>query len=270
MNNEITEIFKKYGSDKVMHDYTDIYFSYFEKLKNEKLNILEIGVADGKSVGTLSEYFTNSNIIGIDIKKIDIGKKKINKKNIHIHQGSQSDKNFIEKIVNEYKKFDIIIDDGSHLPKDVIKSFHLLFPSLEPNGLYFVEDIQTSYIHFFHGNPFDLKYANTHMNFFKQLTDSLNYQEIANPFYVKKRYDSKITNISFYHNLVVIQKGVNNKESNLVLDHSYENKRYLTRLSQKGNKNKLKYYVKYKIFYKLYTLFLLFINLIKRIILLRF
>ena len=61
-----------------------------------------------------------------------------------------------------------------------------------------------------------------------------------------------------------------NKESNLVLNHSYENKRYLTRLSQKGSGNKLKYYIKYKIFYKLYTLLLFLINLIKKIILLRF
>jgi len=270
MKNEITELFEKYGSDKISHGYTDIYFSYFEKLKNEKLNILEIGVADGKSVRAWSEFFSNSNIIGIDIKKIDIEAKKLNKENINIHHGSQTDKNFIEKIVNKYKKFDIIIDDGSHLPKDVIKSFHLLFPILDTNGFYFVEDMQTSYIHFFHGNPFDLKYANTHMNFFKHLTDSLNFQEIANPFYVKKKYDSKITNVSFYHNLVVIQKGVNNKESNLVLNHSYENQRYLTRLSQKGSKNKLKYYIKYKIFYRLYTLLLFFVNLVKKIILLRF
>ena len=108
------------------------------------------------------------------------------------------------------------------------------------------------------------------MNFFKQLTDSLNYQEIANPFYNKKKYDSKITSVSFYHNLVVVQKGVNDKESNLVLKNSYEDRRYLTRLNQKGNQKKTKYYIKYKIFYKIYTFILFFINLIKKTILLRF
>ena len=173
MDNEITNLFKKYGSDKASHGYANIYFSYFEKLKKKKLNILEIGIADGKSIQAWSEYFSNSNIIGIDINEIDVYEKKLNKTNIHIHTGSQSDENFIKKIINQYKTFHIIIDDGSHYPKDVIKSFHLLFPSLELNGFYFVEDIQTSYIHFFHGNPFDLKYANTHMNFFKHLTVSL-------------------------------------------------------------------------------------------------
>ena len=89
-------------------------------------------------------------------------------------------------------------------------------------------------------------------------------------FYSKRKFDSKITCVSFYHNLVVVQKGVNDKESNLVLKNSYENRRYLTRLIQKGDKDKVRYYVKYKIIYKIYTVFLFFINLIKKIILLRF
>ena len=37
--------------------------------------------------------------------------------------------------------FDIIIDDGSHDPKDQIKSFESLFPSLKCGGVYVVEDI---------------------------------------------------------------------------------------------------------------------------------
>lgn len=268
MDNEITKLFKKHNSDKASHEYSEVYISYFEKLKGESLTILEIGVADGNSIRTWSEYFQNSKIIGIDIKKTDIKEKNLEKNNIYIHQGSQSDKNFINDIISKYKEFDIIIDDGSHFPKDVVKSFHLLFPYLKLNGLYFVEDTQTSYNHFFHGNPFDLKYANTHMNFFKNLTDSLNYQEVANPFYIKKKYDSKVVNVSFYHNLLVVKKGENNKQSNLVLDHSYENKRYNTKVNRSGKK--IKYFIKYKVLFKIYTLFLYIFNFFKKLILLRF
>ena len=125
----------------------------------------------------------------------------------------QCAKKFLEKITVKYKSFDIIIDDGSHYPKDVIKSFELLFPTLNLNGLYFVEDTQTSYNHYYHGNAFNLKYADTHMNFFKHLTDSLNYQEIANPFYKKNKYDGNITNVSFFHNMIVIKKNLNDKVS---------------------------------------------------------
>ena len=57
-------------------------------------------------------------------------------------------------------------------------------------------------------------------------------------------------------------------ESNLVLNNSYENKRYLTRINQKGFSPK--YYLKYKIVFKIYTLIIFILNLIKKTILLRF
>lgn len=263
----LKKLFIKYKSDKHVHKYDLVYDQYLEKLKNKKLNILEIGVSDGSSLKAWSDYFKKSKIIGIDIKKIDRKKNKLNKKNIFLYQGSQSDEKFIYRLIKIYKKFDIIIDDGSHFPKDVIKSFKLLFHSLDINGLYFIEDTQTSYNHYFGGNAFDLKYANTQNNFFKHLTDSLNYKEIANPFYLRSGYDGLIRNISFFNNIIVISKGKNNNKSNIVLNNSYEKKRYLTKT--KNNKNKLQYFIKYKIFFNLYTLILFFINFIKKFILFR-
>lgn len=177
------KLFFKHKSDKYGHNYHMIYENYLKNIKEKKLTILEIGVSNGSSIKAWSEYFKKSLIIGIDIKKIDLKNKNLNKKNIHILQGSQSDPKFINLLIKKYKKFDIIIDDGSHFPKDVIKSFELLFNSLDKKGFYFIEDTQTAYNHFYGGNPFDLKFSNTHVNFFKQLTDTLNYNEIANPFY---------------------------------------------------------------------------------------
>ena len=263
----LKNLFIKYKSDKYRHKYYKVYDTFLQKYKNKKLNILEIGVADGSSIKAWAEYFKNSKIIGIDTKKIDLDKKKLRKKNIYIYQGSQSDTIFIKNIINKYKKFDIIIDDGSHYPKDVIKSFKMLFHSLDKSGLYFIEDTQTSYNHYFGGNPFDLKYSKTHLNFLKSLTDSMNYQEIANPFYLKSGYDGLIENISFFNNIVVIKKGFNNIKSNLVLNNSYENKRYFTKINRSGNK--FIYYLKYKIFFKFFTFFLLLVNFLKKIILFR-
>ena len=76
-DNELTYLFKLHKSDKLYHLYADKYFSYLNNLKNEKLNILEIGIADGKSLLAWSDFFKNSTIIGIDIKSIDINEKKI-------------------------------------------------------------------------------------------------------------------------------------------------------------------------------------------------
>jgi len=267
-NKSLTSIVEHYKTDKLEHGYIKIYENYFEKIRDKNLQILEIGIADGKSLLSWSEYFKNSIIVGIDIHKINLKEKGLDKENIKVHQGSQSDEVFINDLLIKYKYFDIIIDDGSHLTKDVIKSFHLLFSSLVNDGLYVVEDMQTSYNHFFGGNPFDLKYSNSHMNFFKHLTDRLNYQEIANPFYKKNKYDSEITNISFYHNLVFVRKGENNRLSKEILNHSYEDMKYKVKSSISGRK--IRYYLKYKIAYKIYTFLFMGFNIIKKILLFRF
>ena len=265
----LEKLFIKHKSDKYRHKYHEIYAPYLNNYKNKNLNILEIGVSDGASIKAWSEYFRKSIIIGIDIKKIDLKKKKLNKKNIHIYEGSQSDSVFINSIINKYKKFDIIIDDGSHYPADVIRSFKLLFKSLSLNGLYFIEDTQTSYNHFFGGNPFDLKNSKTQINFFKDLADRINYKEIANPFYSRKVYDGVIKNISFYRNMIVIRKNINDNESNLVLNNSYEDRRYLTKIKRDPQK-KFQYFLKYKLLFKTYTLILYLFNLFKKILLFRF
>ena len=267
-NKDLNTLAETYSTDKLEHGYIKIYEKYFESLRDKQLKILEIGIADGKSLLMWSDYFKNSTVVGIDIHEIDIKEKNLDRGNIKIHQGSQSDDKFINTIIKEYESFDIIIDDGSHLKKDVIESFHLLFPHLNNDGLYVVEDMQTSYNHFFGGNPFDLKYSNSHMNFFKHLTDRLNYQEIANPFYISNKYDAKIINVSFYHNLVFVKKGVNDRLSKEVINHSYEDMKFKEKSSRTGNS--FKYYLKYKVFYKIYTFLFMIFNMIKRLVLLRF
>ena len=95
----------------------------------------------------------------------------------------------------------------------------------------------------------------------------MNYQEIANPFYLKKKYDSKITNISFYHNMVFIRKGNNHKASKEVLNHSYEDMKYLEKSKRTGKI--FRYFLKYKVLYKTYTLILFVFHTIKKLLLLR-
>jgi hypothetical protein len=53
---ELDRIAKKYGTDKSsdIHNYCEKYIKF---KKEERLNILEIGVSEGKSVKMWSEYF---------------------------------------------------------------------------------------------------------------------------------------------------------------------------------------------------------------------
>ena len=41
--------------------------------------------------------------------------------------------------------FDIIIDDGSHICSDVIRTFQYCFDYLAPGGKFIIEDLHTSY-----------------------------------------------------------------------------------------------------------------------------
>ena len=138
----LIEIGKKYPSSKNISGFIQLYEKYFSSFRDSKINILEIGIENGDSLRIWREYFTNANICGIDIIKKDF---KID--NTEILQGDQSDKNFLRTLIDKYKNFDIIIDDGSHQAKHIITSFKFLFPHLNNEGLYVIEDLQTSYFH---------------------------------------------------------------------------------------------------------------------------
>ena len=84
-------------------------------------------------------YFPESRIFGIDIYD-----KKYRRRRIRTFQGSQTDANFLKRVVEEIGPVDIIIDDGSHYNTHVIASFQTLFRLLAPKGIYVVEDTQTS------------------------------------------------------------------------------------------------------------------------------
>ena len=53
-----------YKTDNYEHGYTSVYEKYFDSFRDKKLKVLEIGIADGKSLLTWSNYFRNSTIIG--------------------------------------------------------------------------------------------------------------------------------------------------------------------------------------------------------------
>lgn len=198
----LVEIGKKYPSSKNISGFIQLYEKYFLPFRESKINILEIGVDNGDSLRIWREYFPNANICGIDIDKKDFIIS-----NTNIIQGDQSDYKFLNTLVNKYKNFDIIIDDGSHKSKHIISSFNFLFPFLNNNGLYVIEDLQTSYIPRYGGSRINLNKKNSSMNFIKSLTDSINYEKNNRPFFKKKIFDGLIKSICFHQNIVFIYKG---------------------------------------------------------------
>jgi len=218
-------------SDKwTSHSFGPHYFRHFLPRRLKTTKILEIGVggymdqtrgyseptAGGHSLRFWKAFFPNAQVFAIDIED----KSPLAESRIRILQGSQTDVTFLEKVVEESGGFDIIIDDGSHVNSHVIETFKFLFPALAEDGLYVVEDTQTSYWpEGYGGNIYDLNTDETMMGFFKSLVDGLNHVEFLRPGYEPTYFDKHILAMAFYHNLVFIEKGDNSEPSNMVVDH---------------------------------------------------
>ena len=101
-----------------------------------------------------------------DLGYIDVYEKYFEKvKNVEFFCGDQSDEKILQSIINKFKYFDIIIDDGSHISKDVIKSFNFLFEHLSEGGLYMIEDLHYSYYPRYGGSRINLKKKIHHLIF---------------------------------------------------------------------------------------------------------
>jgi demethylmacrocin O-methyltransferase len=213
--NQLARIYKtdKWGE----HRYTPHYKTHLKKYRFKKINLLEIGVggyeeplAGGFSLRMWKKYFPFGKIYSVDIHD----KSPLQEKRIKIYQGSQVDLNLLDQIVHEIGTIDVIIDDGSHINEHVITTFKHLFPKLKDGGVYVIEDTQTSYWEDFGGSSENLNDPKTMMNFFKNLTDSVNFMEFTKANYEPTYYDLHITSIHFYHNLIFIHKNLNDELSN--------------------------------------------------------
>ena len=220
MSDTLTQLAKKYATDKWgIHHYTPHYDHFFNPLKHLPIALLEIGVGGegphqgGESLRMWKEYFPQARITSIDIHD----KSALEEDRIKIYQGDQTDTAFLEEVNLQSGPFDIIIDDGSHLNAHIIQSFKTLFPWLKQEGIYVVEDLQTSYWERYGGDSFNLKNKNTAMNYFKQLLDCLNHSEIDRPSFKANYFDKNIIGMSFFHNMLFIQKGLNDEGSSLLI-----------------------------------------------------
>ena len=73
---KLKDLEKKYPSKGKTH-FLKIYEDYFFSLKNKKINILEIGIYEGKSLMIWKNYFPNANIVGIDIQSYNFKTERI-------------------------------------------------------------------------------------------------------------------------------------------------------------------------------------------------
>lgn len=197
----------KTNQHKVIHKWAH-YFPVYDKIlseyRNKTINVLEIGVLDGGSLELWHRYFgPNALIVGIDnhlqsnSKGLDFDTPMI-----QFRKGDQSDSVFLQSIIDEFKEFDIIIDDGSHVCQHVITSFNKLYGSVTKNGMYIIEDAHTSYWGS-HGGGLKLK--NSTIEFAKELIDEIN--AVHTKILPVTDFTKETNSISFYDSMIVFNKG---------------------------------------------------------------
>lgn len=123
--------------------YLQIYEMYFQRFKEAPIDMVEIGVRRGQSINTWNKYFTNANsIYGIDID--ETWWESLLFDHIHYIHADATEPAILDKFPPE-QEFDIIIDDGSHINEQIIKSFEIFYPRLKSGGIYVIEDLYNSY-----------------------------------------------------------------------------------------------------------------------------
>jgi hypothetical protein len=193
------------------HDYMPVYERYISGISQEATDILEIGIDEGRSLKMWAEYFPNAIIHGVDI----LPKCKAYEEcRIKVYIGSQDDEKFIKESFGD-KKFDLIIDDASHLSHQQIATFHLLFDNVKPGGYYVIEDVCCSYWESFGGG---LKKQNTAVEYFKDKIDDVNYFGFITDSYERRRdyilsikkdlsyFEKNVKSLHFHNSMIIIEK----------------------------------------------------------------
>lgn len=121
-----------------VHSYVETYDEKFLRFKNTNKNILEIGVYNGGSIKLWHSYFINAQIFGIDISLQNCDEQIKNLNRVNMLNADAYDIN----TVNQLPKFDLIIEDGSHILNHIKFVAANYTKILNPNGLLIIEDIQ--------------------------------------------------------------------------------------------------------------------------------
>lgn len=141
------------GTDRQSnHNYGDAYEGMFQTAlgcnnyptclvhtkRNEVKLMIEVGTGTGYGLLAWSEIFPNATCVGLDIQHPPPGVLN-GKKRIEFYDGSMTCSVDCNRAVAG-RKFDLIVDDASHLVGDSLTALLYLWPSVREGGIYVIEE----------------------------------------------------------------------------------------------------------------------------------
>lgn len=202
--NDLEHIFESHVGRKMQkwHHYLEIYDRHFSQFRGTDVRVMEIGVADGGSLGMWRNYFgSEAEIIGLDSNEAC---RALEQDGFSIETGDQADRVFLRQVVAKYSGFDIVIDDGGHRMDQQIISFEELFSHVKENGIYLCEDLHTNYWDEYGGG---FRRNDTFIEMSKRLVDQLNaWHSRDSQLHPVDAFTKSANSIHFYDSVVVIEK----------------------------------------------------------------
>lgn len=144
----LTQIANSYGTDKgttkyPCHGFSDVYDDFLNYKRFDIKKVLEIGIDDGFSLRMWRDFFPNATIYGMDVQARQL----FSEHRIVTRLGNQAIDNDLNNLIKDVGgDFDLIIDDGGHVPTHQQITLGYLFKFLKNKGIYIVEDLHTSFM----------------------------------------------------------------------------------------------------------------------------
>jgi len=224
---------------KVATQYHFAYARHLAPFNQGNITMLEVGANQGDSLFAWAAWFENAfSIFGLRYGVSDSRMTPCHHKycaKVRIIDGDQSNSEDLKRLAAAAfgphwtpptalnaaawadGGFDIIIDDGSHVPRHILFTFKHLFPHVRPGGVYIIEDNGFSYT----DQPTKVYgYAvgdggigrpppGNAIEKFKQLVDIVNREECMPTLDIvvfSEEIDRSVMEVSFVSGLVIVKK----------------------------------------------------------------
>lgn len=182
---------------KWMH-YFPAYERHFARFVSRPVVFWEIGCGKGGSLQMWKRYFgPHAQIVGLDVRPVCAS---FEEDQIAVRIGDQSDTHFLDAVLAEFGTPDVVLDDGSHRMDSVTTSFRHLYPRLDRNGVYMVEDMHTAYRPRYGGG---LRHQGSFIELCKNLIDELNGVWAG----MESEFTKSTLSMHFYDSVVVFERG---------------------------------------------------------------
>ena len=196
--------------------YFNAYHRHFERFRGKSVTFVEVGVQSGGSALMWRWYFgENLRYIGIDVNP---NVKKFESDWATIVLGDQASENFWVDFKKQFPEpIDIFLDDGGHTMPQQLQTITSAYSLVRPGGVFVCEDLETSYVPEFGGNPdFRVSKSDTMVGFSKSFVDFVNgpskYVNADELEGLESEMVKMTDSVHFYSQIVFLEKSMSVRE----------------------------------------------------------